>query len=424
LRSFGETLAFTAVALDQHGAPMPDRTSVTWRSSLATTASVDNAGLVTARQKGTVTISAEIEGVVGRATIHATQVPASLAFTTQPEMRQAGATLPEILLTLFDAQGNIVSDAMDEVTLSLEPNPGAGTLAGTATTLAQGGVARFAGLSVSAAGASYRLLASSGTLPHAASNAFDVIAEAARFDSLKLSSTVIPIAGIGVPYRAWVTNGSNRTLHTAGLQTWISQGTALRASGGIMASECGGNWQIPPGSCLIEFRLVPSNTGRGTGTLEPGPATARFDLFERDDTVATVEVLVMLETYVPPPPPPIVFDSVKLESTTLTLGELAGVSYIFSVTNTGAQPIPNIILQGWVDQGTASRAGGGTMSNCTGEIGVVPVGKCDIRFSLGAGNSGGGTGTLVPGAATARFELKWDHGVFLTATVPITLVAP
>ncbi len=59
-------------------------------------------------------------------------------------------------------------------------------------------------------------------------------------------------------------------------------------------------------------------------------------------------------------------------------------------------------------------------SAVTGEL---PPGTCSFIFTLGASNTTAGSGTLVPGGATARFELKDMYGrVVDTSTVSVTLV--
>ena len=101
-----------------------------------------------------------------------------LTFSAQP--RNAGANRgisPAIQVGVLNASGALVTTATDFVTLSIGTNPGTGTLAGTQTVSAVGGVATFSGLSIDKAGIGYTLAAASGSLASATSAAFDVTAE-------------------------------------------------------------------------------------------------------------------------------------------------------------------------------------------------------------------------------------------------------
>jgi hypothetical protein len=99
----------------------------------------------------------------------------SLVFSTQPTDAAAGSAIaPAVGVTLLDALGNTADAATDAVALALAANPGGGTLAGTTTVSAAGGVAAFADLWIDKAGPGYTLAASSGTLTGATSAAFAI----------------------------------------------------------------------------------------------------------------------------------------------------------------------------------------------------------------------------------------------------------
>ena len=149
----------------------------------------------------------------------------------------------------------------------------------------------------------------------------------------------------------------------------------------------------------------------------PGPATARFVLKSGDGTVIYDE-FTMPVTLVNP----VTIDAVSISSTTLTIdGPL--VSYTATVTNRTGSTLPVTVLLGYIDQGSASRAAGGLQVNCGAGVGELPPGTCAVSFSLGASNGGSGTGTLVPGAATARWVLKngLTEAVFDVFTMAVTL---
>ncbi len=101
-----------------------------------------------------------------------------LAFSVQPTKAGVNQAIsPAVRVEVRDASGALVTTATDAVTLSIGTNPGTGTLSGTQTVNAVGGVATFSGLSIDKAGIGYTLAAASGSLASATSAAFDVAAE-------------------------------------------------------------------------------------------------------------------------------------------------------------------------------------------------------------------------------------------------------
>ena len=105
--------------------------------------------------------------------------PALLAFGSQPTNALAGnAIAPAVTVQIQDALGNLTASAAN-VTIAIGTNPGGGTLAGTATVAAVGGIATFANLSIDKVGTGYTLAASSAGVAGAASNAFNITAGAA-----------------------------------------------------------------------------------------------------------------------------------------------------------------------------------------------------------------------------------------------------
>lgn len=133
------------------------------------------------------------------------------------------------------------------------------------------------------------------------------------------------------------------------------------------------------------------------------------------------------------PPSGLTITNVELSSTTLQIGGPAAsyTAHVFNGTGAvvGIWPSDPVVVQGWIDQGAASRAAGGSITVCcTPNTGQLPIGTWNHNFSLGAGNApNAGTGTLVPGPATARFELKYGatgSTVVHTFTLPVTLISP
>jgi hypothetical protein len=73
-----------------------------------------------------------------------------------------------------DAYGNTVTTDSSNVTLDIGNNPSGGTLSGTKTVAASGGVASFGGLSIDKVGTGYTLTAMDGSLTSATSSGFNI----------------------------------------------------------------------------------------------------------------------------------------------------------------------------------------------------------------------------------------------------------
>ena len=104
----------------------------------------------------------------------------TLAFSTQPGNTTAGSALsgpPTVVVQ--DSLGNTVTSSTASITLALGANPGGGTLSGTTTKNASGGIATFSDLSINRPGTGYTLTASSTGLSGATSGGFDISVGAA-----------------------------------------------------------------------------------------------------------------------------------------------------------------------------------------------------------------------------------------------------
>jgi hypothetical protein len=118
----------------------------------------------------------------------------------------------------------------------------------------------------------------------------------------------------------------------------------------------------------------------------------------------------------------VAISSVNLTSTTLTIGG-PNVPYTAVLSNGTGATVSSVLVQAYIDQGTASRAAGGAVLSCVQTLGDLPPGNCNFNFSVGALNSAAGNGTLAPGTATARFELRsFDFSTLYSVfTLPVTL---
>ena len=100
--------------------------------------------------------------------------PAALAFTTQPSNTGANAPItPAVVVEIRDQHGNRVNSSGD-VTMAIGANPASGTLSGTITQAAVGGVATFSNLAINNTGTDYTLVAGSSGVPNVTSSAFTI----------------------------------------------------------------------------------------------------------------------------------------------------------------------------------------------------------------------------------------------------------
>src|SRR5690349_11559514 len=128
-----------------------------------------------------VLLLASLLGTCGKAdtTSGPPSVAAQLGFKVSAGSTTAGGIItPAVVVEARDANGKLVPSFSDPITVSLVRNPGNGTLSGTTTVTAVGGVATFANLSIDKSGSGYRLQATSGTLSSGSGSRFDIIAAA------------------------------------------------------------------------------------------------------------------------------------------------------------------------------------------------------------------------------------------------------
>src|SRR3989475_5233595 len=98
-----------------------------------------------------------------------------LAFTVQPTSATAGATItPTVQVTAQDALGNTVPGFTGNVRVAIGTNPTGGTLSGSLTVAAVGGVASFSTLSLNKSGTGYTLAATATGMSGATSAPFDI----------------------------------------------------------------------------------------------------------------------------------------------------------------------------------------------------------------------------------------------------------
>jgi len=219
------------------------------------------------------------------------------------------------------------------------------------------------------------------------------------------------IGGSTTPYSATLGNpGASRS--NVALQGWISQGAARRAAGGALVVCGAGTGVLPNGTFTVSGSLTASNSTGGTGTLVPGAATFELQLIDNGTVVDTKTVPVTLAPNVPG------IVALGPSGQTVTIG--SSITYAATVVNPGAS-LSNVVLQGWMNQGAARRAAGGTLIICGAGAGVLPTGTFGVSGSIVASNTTGGSGTLVDGAATFELQLIVNGALSDTKTLAVTL---
>src|SRR5207249_2195624 len=99
-----------------------------------------------------------------------------LAFGVQPSTSIAGQSInPPVTVRKLDPFGNLVTTDNTNVLLAIGTNAGGGTLSGTTSIVASGGIATFSNLSVNKAAAGYTLAAVDGIHTSATSNPFNIL---------------------------------------------------------------------------------------------------------------------------------------------------------------------------------------------------------------------------------------------------------
>jgi len=158
-----------------------------------------------------------------------------LVFGTQPGTITGGKSFsPAVKVRALDGLGNLATTFTGQVTVTLN-SPGSGTLSGTTTVAAAGGVATFFSLSVNVAASGYTLTAAAAGLPNVESVAFDVIVgPASHVDFQTRPHDEIAGGTLGSPYvqlRAEDTGGNLVTSFT-GL---VTVAIAANPAGGTLS---------------------------------------------------------------------------------------------------------------------------------------------------------------------------------------------
>jgi hypothetical protein len=230
-----------------------------------------------------------------------------LAFAVQPATTVAGATIaPAVVVAARDAAGNTVSTFTDIVTIAISTNAGGGTLTGTTSVAAVGGLATFGDLSIDKSATGYRLQAASGALADT-SAAFSI----ASGTAVSLVFSVPPsTTGAGVPILPAVQVSALDSLGNVatGFAGAVTIAIATNPGGGVLS----GTTVVAPTGGVATFSTLSINktasgytlaatavglTGATSGLFDitAGPATQLAFTVQPGTTTAGVAIAPAIE---------------------------------------------------------------------------------------------------------------------------------
>ena len=187
--------------------------------------------------------------------------PCSLAFTAdgQPAGTKVNTTITSsfnsphagaVKVQILDASGQPVTNSKAAITIAItsKANPGSGTLSGTKTVSAIGGVASFSDLSINKPGIGYRLTATSRGMFPVTSGHFDIWSSIEQCPSTPCSATA----------SSDTTSGTVTATRSTGSPQFVAAGI-----GGNNDYSCAGTYQ--PVSDPFSFDVVSGSGGMGQG---------------------------------------------------------------------------------------------------------------------------------------------------------------
>jgi hypothetical protein len=188
--------------------------------------------------------------------------PTQLAFKTQPAGAVAGAAIGSFQVEVRDANGALVAGATNAVTIAIANNAGGGTLTGTKTVNAIGGVATFSGLSLDKVGTGYTLQATATGLSSATSTSFNITVAALN----KVVFTTQPVNMIaGAPFTTLVVTAQDTFGNTA--TSFTGNVTLAFGSHPGGTTSLGGTTTVPAVAGVATFANLAPLTVTGVYTL-------------------------------------------------------------------------------------------------------------------------------------------------------------
>ncbi|HKU61655.1 MAG TPA: PxKF domain-containing protein [Gemmatimonadales bacterium] len=221
--------------------------------------------------------------------------PHHLVFGQQPSNSQGGATItPALTVRVLDVNNNLVATGTTTVAMAIQNNPGSGTLSGTVSLAAVGGIATFSDLSIDKIGTAYTLRATSSGLTGITSSNFNVNLGPAA----KLLFTLQPTgantnANLGTQPKVGVFDAGGN-LRTAGS---VNVGLAVTPGTGSGSLSCTSN-SVATASGIASFggcKIDQAGTGyrlrASSGTLTSADSDP-FDIVNADAAAPSVSCTV------------------------------------------------------------------------------------------------------------------------------------
>jgi hypothetical protein len=274
----GVTASITATVAAKDG-HLVSGASVVWTSADASVASVSG-GIVTALKTGTTSITATSGSAMASVAVTVTVgIPTQLAVRTQPVGGTVGSALAtQPVVEIRDAGGNLVTSSTASITATIAATDG--TLGGTTTVSAVGGVATFSGLTITGVAGTKTLGFSSPALVSVTSAPFTLTAPPTPVIVLSASSaTFAAVTGASpAAQTVTVTNGGTVAFTVVTVDPAVYD--AGQATGWLTATVTG---SAAPYSIV----LTPSTAALGVGTYH---AIVRVNAPGAPNTPAAISV--------------------------------------------------------------------------------------------------------------------------------------
>jgi len=227
------------------------------------------------------TLGASAPGISGDTSVafNITAGPAArLVFVQQPTNTVAGvAVAPAVTVRIEDAQGNAVTADGTAITLSIDTNPAAGTLSGTATQNSVAGLSTYGDLSIDKAGTGYTLRATAIGLADAISNPFNITAAAAnRLAFLQQPTDTAAGVSINPAVTVRIEDAFGNLVSTTGTVITLAIGT--NPSGGTLSGTAAQN-TVNGISTYADLSIDLVGTGYTLSASSPGLTGATSNPF-------------------------------------------------------------------------------------------------------------------------------------------------
>jgi autotransporter-associated beta strand protein len=325
-----------------------------------------------------------------------------LAFGVQPTTAVAGVAIsPAVTVQVLDAFGNLVSTDNSNVTIVIGNNPSAGTLSGTTTVAASGGIATFSTLSINKVGTGYTLSASDGSLGGSTSGAFNITPSAAdHLAFLQQPTTAVAGVAISPAVKVQVLDQFNNLVTTDTSNVTVAIGTnpsggtlsgtqTVAASGGIATFST-----LSINKTGLGYTLAATDASLGAGTSAPfniTPAAADHLAFSQQP------ISGVTNTPLNPAPTVVVLDHlnnvVTTDTSTVTMtiannpnsGTLGGTTSVAAVG--GVATFSNLKIDNAGQGYTLNAADGSLTTATTNPFNISPTAQFHLVFGQQPSNA-------------------------------------